>query len=78
MAMQPMSMPASLLIFKDIAFRGFWLSGGWAKRAGPAGRAALLDRLAELYGQGSLIAPRCGSNLGVSVELRVRCAVSGS
>lgn len=27
MSLRPVTMPASLLIFKDIAFKGFWLSG---------------------------------------------------
>ena len=27
MSMQPVSIPTSLLIFKDLQFRGFWLSG---------------------------------------------------
>jgi trans-2-enoyl-CoA reductase len=29
MSMQPVSIPTSLLIFKDLQFRGFWLSGRW-------------------------------------------------
>jgi len=58
MAMQPVTLPASLLIFKDLAFRGFWLSGGWAKKGGAGGRALLLDRLAGLYQEGGLAAPR--------------------
>lgn len=58
MALQPVPVPASLLIFKDLSFRGFWLSGGWAAKEGPEGRAKLLDRVAELYVQGSLRAPR--------------------
>lgn len=58
MALQPTPVGAALLIFKDLAFRGFWLSGGWAAKAGPAGRAALLDRAAALYLDGTLEAPR--------------------
>ena len=58
MAMAPVPLPASLLIFKDLSFRGFWLSGGWAARAGPRGRAALLDRLGALYQEGALAAPK--------------------
>jgi trans-2-enoyl-CoA reductase len=59
MGLSPIPLPASLLIFKDLSFRGFWLSGGWAAREGPAGRAALLDRLAALYSDGVLAAPKC-------------------
>lgn len=58
MALQPVALPAGLLIFKDLSFRGFWLTGGWAAREGRAGRAALLDRVAELYARGALVAPR--------------------
>ncbi|GBF88511.1 hypothetical protein Rsub_01226 [Raphidocelis subcapitata] len=58
MGLSPISLPASLLIFRDLAFRGFWLSGGWAAKEGPRGRAALLDRVAALYADGSLQPPR--------------------
>ncbi|KAI8465079.1 MAG: hypothetical protein J3K34DRAFT_438096 [Monoraphidium minutum] len=58
MALQPVPLPAALLIFKDLSFRGFWLSGGWAAAAGPAARRALLDRVAALYQGGALAAPR--------------------
>lgn len=57
MALQPLTLPASLLIFKDVTFRGFWLSGGWAAREGRGGRAKLLDRAAALYLDGVLEAP---------------------
>ncbi len=30
MGLQPVTMPASLLIFRDIRFRGFWLSGRYS------------------------------------------------
>jgi trans-2-enoyl-CoA reductase len=58
MGLSPIPLPASLLIFKDLTFRGFWLSGGWAAKEGPEGRAVLLDRVAALYADGSLQAPR--------------------
>jgi hypothetical protein len=61
MGLTPIPLPASLLIFKDLAFRGFWLSGGWAGREGPAARARLLDRLAALYDDGTLAAPKCAA-----------------
>lgn len=28
MSMQPLAPPTALLIFKDITFKGFWISGG--------------------------------------------------
>lgn len=52
-----MSRCTTLLI---ASLRGFWLSGGWAAREGRPGRAALLDRVAGLFLDGSLQAPRCG------------------
>lgn len=57
MALQPVSLPAGLLIFKDLTFRGFWLSGGWAAKEGTAGRARLLDTLAHMFADGKLRAP---------------------
>jgi len=58
MSMQPLTLPASLLIFKDIQFKGFWLSGRWAKKAGPEGRAKLMDEVAKLYMDGTFVAPQ--------------------
>ncbi|KAG1666373.1 hypothetical protein FOA52_007911 [Chlamydomonas sp. UWO 241] len=52
--MEPVPAPTGLLIFKDITFRGFWLSGRLAKEQGPAGKAAALDRLANLIADGKL------------------------
>jgi trans-2-enoyl-CoA reductase len=57
MSMQPVQLPTALLIFKDIAFRGFWLSGRWARGAGSLGRGALMDRLVQHVQQGELRAP---------------------
>ena len=31
MSKQPLSIPSGLLIFRDLRFRGFWLTGGYAK-----------------------------------------------
>ena len=58
MSMQPLTLPTSLLIFKDIQFKGFWLSGRWAKKAGPEGRAKLMDEVAKLYIDGTFTAPQ--------------------
>jgi trans-2-enoyl-CoA reductase len=57
MSMQPLVPPVPLLIFKDITFKGFWISGGWAKRAGPAAHADLLDRVVDHYKQGNIQPP---------------------
>lgn len=57
MALQPVSLPASLLIFKDITFKGFWLSGGWAAAAGAGGKARLMDEVVAHYEAGHLSPP---------------------
>jgi len=54
MSMKPVQLPTSLLIFKDITFKGFWLSGRSSRQGGPAARAAVLDRLVDLIRQGQL------------------------
>lgn len=54
MSQQPVSIPTSLLIFKDISFRGFWVSGRWSQQLGPEGRAAVLERCAEYIRSGKL------------------------
>jgi len=54
MSMQPVPVPTSLLIFKDITFKGFWLTGGLAREQGAAGKAAVLDRLADMVAAGKL------------------------
>lgn len=45
-----LSIPPSLLIFKDISFRGFWLSGHYAAR--PRDKEALIDEISDLFLQG--------------------------
>ncbi|KAJ9506583.1 hypothetical protein QJQ45_018520 [Haematococcus lacustris] len=54
MSMQPVTIPTSLLIFKDLQFKGFWLSGRFAREQGAVKRAASLDYLAKLAAQGQL------------------------
>ena len=54
MSMQPLTLPTSLLIH----FKGFWLSGRWAKNAGPCLRAKLLDAVANLFMDGTFLAPQ--------------------
>eukprot|EP00878_Enallax_costatus_P043859 GHUV01051957.1.p2 GENE.GHUV01051957.1~~GHUV01051957.1.p2 ORF type:complete len:202 (+),score=70.47 GHUV01051957.1:912-1517(+) len=57
MSMQPLVPPVPLLIFRDITFKGFWITGGWAKRAGPDAQRALLDRVADHYKKGHITPP---------------------
>lgn len=58
MSLQPVAIPAPLLIFRDIRVRGFWLSGRWAQQQGLAGRAAAIDRIVGLIRGGSLAPPQ--------------------
>jgi trans-2-enoyl-CoA reductase len=69
MSLQPVTVPASLLIFKDIRVRGYWLSGRRRQRRGAGGdggadededllaRREMLDRAASLFLQGVWRAP---------------------
>jgi trans-2-enoyl-CoA reductase len=63
MSMQPVTVPASLLIFKDVRVRGFWLSGGGGggkeeDETARRRRAAVLDRAAALFLEGAWRAPQ--------------------
>jgi mitochondrial enoyl-[acyl-carrier protein] reductase / trans-2-enoyl-CoA reductase len=58
MSLQPVCLPTSLLIFKDISSRGFWLSNP-AKEGGPQGRLQVIDAVARMYQEGALRPNRC-------------------
>lgn len=60
MAKQPVTVPVSALIFKDVKVRGFWVTK-WKKDHSNDGRAfrAMLDELCHLIRQGKLSAPVC-------------------
>lgn len=60
MAKQPVTVPVSALIFKDVKVRGFWVTK-WKKDHSNDGRAfrAMLDELCHLIQQGKLTAPAC-------------------
>jgi len=47
MAKQPLSLPVSLLIFKNLTYRGFWQSH-WYKQKTPAEREELMQILVNL------------------------------
>lgn len=59
MSMKPVSVPTSLLIFKDLRLRGFWMSqsGSIPVNEARQRRAAVLDRVANLMLQGMLLQP---------------------
>ncbi len=56
MSLQPLRIPNGLLIFKDLAFRGFWVSK-WYKNAKPEQRSAMFSRLFEWAASGILHSP---------------------
>lgn len=57
MSKQPLSLPASLLIFKNISFHGFWVSK-WAERHSSEERQAMFKDLIELMSQDKLKEPK--------------------
>ncbi|XP_037357241.1 enoyl-[acyl-carrier-protein] reductase, mitochondrial isoform X2 [Talpa occidentalis] len=58
MAKQPVTASVSLLIFKDLKLRGFWLSQ-WKKDHSPDQFKELILTLCELIRRGQLTAPAC-------------------
>ena len=56
MAMQPLRVPNGLLIFRDIAWRGFWVTR-WYERTTPAEHAAMFAELCTLVAAGKLLVP---------------------
>lgn len=57
MSKQPLSLPVSLLIFKNIAFHGFWVSK-WNERHSAEERLAMFKDLMDLMSQGKLKEPK--------------------
>ncbi len=53
MARQPVRMPAGLLVFKDLTFRGFWITQ-WMQRANPPEKTTMFDCLFPLARSGVL------------------------
>ncbi|XP_042345130.1 enoyl-[acyl-carrier-protein] reductase, mitochondrial [Plectropomus leopardus] len=70
MAKQPVTVPVSALIFKDVKVRGFWVTQ-WKRDHSSDGRAfrAMLDELCHLIRQGKLTAPAC-SEVGLQAYSR--------
>ena len=56
MSRQPVKIPNGLLIFKDLRFRGFWVSR-WHKAATPDERQAMFTQLFELAKRGVIETP---------------------
>jgi trans-2-enoyl-CoA reductase len=56
MARQPLRVPNGLLIFKDLRWRGFWISA-WTQRASADERAAMFGELFALAQRGVLHSP---------------------
>ncbi|XP_071624038.1 enoyl-[acyl-carrier-protein] reductase, mitochondrial isoform X2 [Heliangelus exortis] len=60
MAKQPVMVPVSAFIFRDVRLRGFWMTQ-WRKdhAQDPAGLASMMDSLCQLIRRGQLTAPAC-------------------
>uniref|UniRef100_A0A7N8WVC9 Enoyl-[acyl-carrier-protein] reductase, mitochondrial n=1 Tax=Mastacembelus armatus TaxID=205130 RepID=A0A7N8WVC9_9TELE len=60
MSKQPVTIPVSALIFKDVKVRGFWITQ-WKKDHSHDARAfrSMVDELCSLIRQGKLTAPAC-------------------
>ncbi|KAM6910523.1 enoyl-[acyl-carrier-protein] reductase, mitochondrial [Xenentodon cancila] len=60
MSRQPVTIPVSALIFKDVKIRGFWVTR-WKKKHSHDARIfrTMLDELCSLIRQGKLTAPAC-------------------
>ena len=56
MSRQALKIPNGLLIFKDLRFRGFWVTN-WYKNASAEDRAAMFARLFDLVGRGRIVTP---------------------
>ncbi|KAI9262112.1 hypothetical protein BY458DRAFT_515467, partial [Sporodiniella umbellata] len=57
MSKGPLSLPASLLIFKNISFHGFWVSK-WAEVHSPEERYKMFEDIMHLMNQGKLREPK--------------------
>jgi len=56
MGRQPLKIPNGLLIFKDLQFRGFWLTR-WFRDADAIARARIIDEIAAMMQSGELRIP---------------------
>lgn len=56
MSKQPLSLPTSLFIFKNLTTHGFWQSR-WYLDHSLSERQALFEKLAQMIGEGKLKAP---------------------
>ncbi|KAI8083114.1 uncharacterized protein BX664DRAFT_361378 [Halteromyces radiatus] len=57
MARAPLSLPASLLIFKNISFHGFWMSR-WTDTHNMEERKIMIDELIDLMKRGHFVEPK--------------------
>jgi NADPH:quinone reductase-like Zn-dependent oxidoreductase len=57
---KPSVVPATLLIFRDISMRGFWLAH-WFNRAKPEEITEMYDRLTPLVASGAISSPIAGT-----------------
>lgn len=62
MSRQPLNIPASQLIFKDLKYVGFWVSN-WNKVNPKEKRAEMLNEIINLIRQGKIETAVCNENL---------------
>lgn len=73
MARQPLRLPASLLIFQDIALRGFWVTR-WFKEATPAQREEMYTALFTMLRESRLRQPIAATYLLAEITNALRHA----
>jgi NADPH:quinone reductase-like Zn-dependent oxidoreductase len=77
MSKEALKIPNGFLIFRDIRFRGFWLTR-WLREAGDAQRREMFDEIFRLAA-GGCFPPRVGSEFGLEdVKQALDAAASGS
>ena len=58
MAKQPVTVPVSAFIFRDVRLRGFWMTQ-WKKDHDKQSMASMVDTLCQMVQKGQLSAPAC-------------------
>ncbi|XP_015739143.1 enoyl-[acyl-carrier-protein] reductase, mitochondrial [Coturnix japonica] len=58
MAKQPVTVPVSAFIFRDVRLRGFWMTQ-WKKDHDKQSMASMVDTLCQMVREGQLSAPTC-------------------
>lgn len=57
MSREPVTVPTSALIFKDLSFRGFWMTRWTKENLGSSDHVVMLSEIANLSKSGNLLPP---------------------